>query len=73
MFRKLIVTGIVATVIGVISAPANAAGHVRHYTPSRTATLHLSHSSNHVAKHHATKLTKHKKDKKSKHKGGKKK
>jgi hypothetical protein len=72
MFRKLIFTGIVATVVGVMAAPASAAGHVRHYTPSRTATLHMSHSSG-VAKHHATKLTKDKKGKGKTHHAGKKK
>ncbi|HSV13201.1 MAG TPA: hypothetical protein VLI90_03015 [Tepidisphaeraceae bacterium] len=69
MFRKLIVTGIITTVVAVLATPASAAGHVRHYTPSRTATVHMSHS-NGVAKHHVAKLTKSKKSKGKSHKGG---
>jgi hypothetical protein len=71
MFRKLMITGIVATVTGVLAAPANAAGHVRHYTPSRTATLHLSHSSSN--RHHVVKFAKAKHGKGKTHHTGKKK
>ena len=73
MFRKLMITGIVASVIGVLSAPANAAGHVRHYTPSRTATLHMSHSSDAGHRHHVVKFAKAKHGKGKTHHTGKKK
>jgi hypothetical protein len=73
MFRKLMFTGLVATIIGVLAAPANAAGHVRRYTPSKTATVHATQSSS-VTKHKVTKLTKSKKSEgKAKHSGKKKK
>jgi hypothetical protein len=65
MFRKLFFAGFFAAVVGIVAAPAHAAGHVRQYAPSRTATLHQASAAH---KHHYTKLTKGKKGK-GKHHG----
>ena len=70
MFRKLIALGALAALLGVVAAPAQASAHVRHYTPSRTATVHTASSSmSRTHKHHVAKLTK---NKKKKHHHGKK-
>jgi hypothetical protein len=68
MFRKLIALGALAAFLGVVvvATPAQASGHVRHYTPSRTATVHTA-SMSHTSRHHVAKLTKNKKGKKHHH------
>ena len=69
MIRKMIIVGVVATFLGALATPAHAAGHVRHYTPSSTATVHAAQAT--AGKQETTKLVK---KGKGKHKhGGKKK
>ena len=73
MFRKLMVLGVVTGFLGVLATPAHAAGHVRQYTPSRTATVHTASDVKVKKLHHAAKLVKDKKHKHGKKKHGKKK